>query len=207
MLGVVLIIIGIVAALGYLFLVVWSLTLHIGEWRIQRIIKPQTILGFSFSDLILYGSSFVLAIAVLSSNWLALQTIKVNENSYIEFQLKTRPYLTVENLEGNTDLTTTKSEFRLFIKNTGNMPARIISQLMDCPSGSTQSPVLKNDIVGANQSIVYPFSFQGIKELTCTFDIKYRSAIEVLPQSDYETQQKLFYKLGSQMSSGGGFMK
>lgn len=229
MFGGILVIVGVLVALTYLAVVLFALTLQIREWGNLRSIREQPIalgfisrqveaekertrqslFGFSFSDIVLLGSSFVLASAVLASNWLALQTMKVNESAYIEFELRTRPYLIVDNLEGNTDLTSTKSEFRLFLKNTGSMPAKIISQLMDCPSGSTSQSyaIPKSDIIGANQSIVYPFSIQGVKEVTCTLDIKYRSAIEITPSKDYETQQKILYKFGSQASMGGGFMK
>lgn len=229
MFGNILAIVGVLVALVYLVLVTLGLVLKFKESRALRKIKErpialekisllieaekektrQMLLGFSFSEIVHFGSSFVLAVAVLASNWLALQTMKVNKNAYLEFELKTRPYVIVDNLEGNTDLTSMKSEFRLFLKNTGNMPAKIISQLMDCPTGSTlpSSAMLKSDIIGTNQSIVYPFSIQGVKEVTCTLDVKYRSALEVTPSKDYETQQKILYQFGSQASMGGGFMK
>ena len=231
MFGSILAIIVVLVTLAYFAIVLYALTLQFRESKNVRAVKKQPIalefslrqieaekektrqafFGFSLSDVVLYGSNFVVAVAVLSSGWLALQTIKVNKNTYLEFELKTRPYVIVDNLDGNTDLTTTKSEFRLFLKNTGSMPAKIISQLMDCPSGSTPPSfaIPKNDIIGANQSIVYPFSIQGVKEVTCTLDIKYRSAIEVegITQKDYETQQRILYKFGSQASMAGGFMK
>ena len=146
----------------------------------------------------------ILAIVAVSSmifSWLATQ------RAGIEFELRTRPYLTIENVEGNTDLVSKKSDYRIFIKNSGNLPARILYQAMDCPSKEPPTFVSKNDVIGINQSIVKSISLQGGEDMVCSLTIKYNAAIAGFPEKTYETQQNFLYKFGEQMGSGGGYMK
>ncbi len=159
----------------------------------NRILAIVAVLGLFLSIVVFYFT--------------AHEADETNKRADAEFQFRTRPYLIIDNIEGNTNLDTTKSDFKVFIKNSGNIPARIISQAMDCPSSSIPLFVPKGDIVGANQSIVYQFTLQGMKEISCNLDIRYGSAIEGFSEKEYETQQKFLYKFGEQMHSGGGFMR
>ena len=167
----------------------------------------DSLFGFLFSDIVLYGSNFVLAVAVLSSNSLAWDTAVVNKNANIEFELRTRPYVIIDNVEGKTDFGTKKSDFRIFIKNTGNMPAQVTRQTMDCVAEVRSPSIVKDDIIGSNQSFVYAIQFKKIEEATCVLHLKYRSALESFSYTEYETQQKFIYKFGEPLHSGGGFMK
>lgn len=184
-----------------------SLSYVEGEIREEKGQAIVSFFGFTLSDIILNGANFILAIAVLLSILTTWDTAKINQNSNTDFELRIRPYLIIDNVEGNTDLITKESRYRVFIKNTGTMPAKIISQTMDCLEASASSAVLKNDIVGATQSIVYPFEIKNGDKILCVLDIKYRSALEGFSVKEYQTQQTFLHEFGKQISSGGGLMK
>mgnify|MGYP001570859591 CR=1 FL=1 len=211
----------------YVGVVAYAVFIKVREWlRIQKIRKKavatphingdvaaekestrNSLLGYLPSDIVLYGSNFIAAMAVLSSSALAWDTARINKIAHTEFQLRTRPYVIINNVEGNTDTTVKKSDFRVFIKNTGTMPAKITKQSMICGDDDRSSAADKNDVIGNNQSYIYEFQIIGIDAANCVLNIKYRSALESFSFVEYETQQAFKYVLGEKLHSGGGFMK
>ena len=160
---------------------------------------------------------YTMFIAILALCLTLFFSLRTESRLNQEFELKIRPYLFIDNIDGTTDMVSTVSDYKITIKNSGGIPAILKKETIICNGtlidGSSYSTTTvegrtqSDDFIAVNAVIISHLHIKKTNQTTCTIILDYVSAPNSLSQKKYQTQQVLLYRLGREISSLGGVIE